>query len=75
METVLQGTNEVVCYLDDLLVTGTSKQEHFQNLEVLCRLKHWGFGLKKQSVSTYNPLLNSWGLRLILMIYMRQQQR
>ena len=30
METVLQGAKGVVCYLDDMLVTGSTKQEHLK---------------------------------------------
>ena len=32
MEIVLQGAKGVVCYLDDILVTGASEQEHLQNV-------------------------------------------
>ena len=39
METILQGLTKVQCYIDDILVTGTSEQEHLHNLEeVLKRL-------------------------------------
>ena len=37
-----------VCYLDDILVTGETKQEHLQNLEeVLSRLREHGVKLKQ----------------------------
>jgi len=33
MDTVLQGLLGVVCYLDDIIVTGKNKSEHMFNLE------------------------------------------
>ena len=33
MDAILQGMPSVICYLDDLLVTWTSDQEHLQNLQ------------------------------------------
>ena len=33
MDAILQGMPSVICYLDDLLVTGASDQEHLQNLQ------------------------------------------
>ena len=49
MDAILQGMPSVICYLDDLLVTGTSDQEHLQNLQqVLSRLKEQGIKLKKE---------------------------
>ena len=39
METILQGLPNIQCYIDDILITGTSEQEHIHNLEeVLKRL-------------------------------------
>ena len=39
MDQTLQGMEKVTCYLDDLLITGTSDEEHLINLsEVLQRL-------------------------------------
>ena len=39
MDVVLQGLPKVICYLDDILVTGTSEEEHLENVEkVLQRL-------------------------------------
>ena len=43
METILQGMPQVICYLDDILVTGRTEIEHTKNLEeVLCRLQEHG---------------------------------
>ncbi len=48
MDAILQGVPHVVCYIDDILVTGPTKQEHLQNLEeVLRRLLHHGVKVKK----------------------------
>ena len=48
MDTILQGVPGVICYLDDILVTGKSDGEHFHNLEeVLKRLQHHGVRLRK----------------------------
>ena len=52
MDAILQGVPSVICYLDDLLVTGASDREHLQNLQqVLSRLKEQGVKLKKEKCS------------------------
>ena len=49
MDTILQGIPHVICYLDDILVTGTSQEDHLQNLgEVFTRLQRYGFRLRKE---------------------------
>ena len=48
MDTVLQGIPGVICYIDDILVTGKDEKEHLERLEeVLQRLAKHGFRLKK----------------------------
>ena len=48
IDSILQGVPNVICYLDDILVTGHSTDEHLRNLEeVLRRLKEHGIKLKK----------------------------
>jgi len=43
MDQVLQGLKQVVWYLDDILITGESEDEHLKNLEeVLARLEKFG---------------------------------
>ena len=47
MDTILQGIPNVLCYLDDILITGLSEKEHLQNLEeVLKRLQQHGIKVK-----------------------------
>ena len=48
MESILQGIAGVIVYIDDILVTGSSKEEHNQRLEeVLSRLEKAGLRLRK----------------------------
>ena len=37
IENILQGVNHVCVYLDDILVTGTTEEEHLQNLDQFCQ--------------------------------------
>ena len=48
METILAGIPRVLVYLDDILITGSSQEEHVSNLkEVLSRLQQAGLRLRK----------------------------
>ena len=33
MDTILQGLPRVICYIDDILLTGSTDEEHYSNLE------------------------------------------
>ena len=45
MDIILQG---VICYIDDILITGANDKDQYQNLEeVLRRLKHHGITARK----------------------------
>ena len=47
MDKILQGMPQVICYIDDILITGKDDREHFANLEeVLRRLRERGLRLK-----------------------------
>ena len=49
MDNMLQGIPHVICYIDDILVTGSNNGEHLHNLaRVFERLSHHGFHLKKE---------------------------
>ena len=70
METLLQGIPQVSVYLDDILVTGSTEQEHLANLtQVLQRLQAAGMRLKPQkcaflldSVSYLGHVISAEGL-------------
>ena len=48
IESILQGIPNVSLYLDDILITGKSDEEHLRNLEeVLSRLEKAGIRLKR----------------------------
>ena len=62
METLLQGIPRVLVYLDDILVTGTSTEEHMSNLKVvLSRLQEAGLRLRKDKCEFMVPAVQYLG--------------
>ena len=60
MESLLQGMDQVVVYIDDILIAGRTQAEHLKKLdEVMQRLKEAGTRLKKSAVSS-SLALNTW---------------
>lgn len=56
MENILKGLQGVCVYLDDILVTGKSAEEHMANLRaVLLRLQESGVTLKKEKCKFFLP--------------------
>ena len=56
METLLQGIPGVFIYINDILITGRTNEEHLKHLaEVLLRLKEAGMRLKREKFA-YNLL-------------------
>ena len=56
IENILQGLKRVCVYIDDILVIGTSEDDHLKNLdEVLQRLKNAGLRLKKEKCNLMLP--------------------
>ena len=49
MENLLQGIQGVCVYIDDILISGRTDEEHLEHLdEVICRLAEAGMRLKKR---------------------------
>ena len=62
MESVLQGIPKVVVYLDDILITGETEEEHLKILdEVLERLEKAGLRVKKPKCRFMVPSVNYLG--------------
>ena len=54
METIFQELTKVQCYIDDILVTGTSEQEPLHNLEeVLKCLSEYGIRVKREKCAFF----------------------
>ena len=54
MDSILQEMSHVICYIDDILITGTTAAEHDNNLEeVLKRIQEHGVCLKQEKCSFF----------------------
>ena len=68
MDMILQGIPHVIYYIDDVLVTGKTEEEHLQNLtQVLHRVKGQGMWLKEAKCAFFREKLNTLDIRLMLM--------
>ncbi|XP_064464403.1 uncharacterized protein K02A2.6-like isoform X2 [Ornithodoros turicata] len=62
MENVLKGLPKVCCYLDDLLITGSTPEEHLANLDaVLKRLVERGIRVKRNKCYFFEDSLEYLG--------------
>jgi hypothetical protein len=67
MDTLLQG---VMCYIDNILVTGKSQDEHLQKLEeVLTRLLKHGVKVGKNKCSFLQPSVEYLGHQIDSMLW------
>ena len=65
MESLMQGLPHVVVYIDDILVTGATQQEHLHTLEeVLSRLEKAGARLKREKCKFMLPSVEYLGHRI-----------
>ena len=62
MDAILQGLPQVICYFNDILVTGATDDEHLQNSEeVLTRLQQHGIRLKREKCQFMKELVDYLG--------------
>lgn len=62
MDGMLQGIPHCICYLDDILVTGRTAEEHRQNLEmVLSRLQERGMRLRQDKCRLFQDSVDYLG--------------
>ena len=65
MDVILQGMKHVMCYIDDILVTGANEKEHLNHLEeVLKRLQHHGLKVKKDKCALFQDSVEYLGHRI-----------
>eukprot|EP00731_Ephydatia_muelleri_P017067 Em0010g165a len=65
MDVILQGMKHVMCYIDDILVTGSTEKEHFIQLEeVLKRLQHHGLKVKKDKCALFQDSVQYLGHKI-----------
>jgi hypothetical protein len=65
MDKLLQGHQNALCYLDDLLVTGSSTEDHLNNLHrVLATLQEAGIKLHPSKCSFMQPSVEYLGHRI-----------
>ena len=68
MDIIVKGIESLICYIDDILVTNTTDEEHLDRLEeVLMRLKEYGLRAKKANAISSKLLLTIWVIRLMLL--------
>ena len=65
MDTVLQGLSHVICYLDDILITGANDEEHLRNVElVLERLRKHGVRARREKCDSLSKAVEYLGHRV-----------
>ena len=82
MDIIVKGIESLICYIDDILVTDTTDEEHLDRLEeVLMRLKEYGLRAKKNkcyffqaSVDYLGHQIDAVGLRTEIMHSWRKKR-
>ena len=62
MDAILQSLSRAICYIDDILVTRVSEEEHLHNLEeVLKRLRQHGVRVKAEKCAYFQDTVEFLG--------------
>ncbi|KAJ7995326.1 hypothetical protein DPEC_G00243390 [Dallia pectoralis] len=62
MDQILSGVPGVLCYLDDILVTGKDEEEHLRNLDAtLKRLRDYGLRVRKDKCAFFQSSIEYLG--------------
>ena len=65
MEQIIQGLPGVQVYLDDILCTGATEQEHLSNLDkLLTRLEQFGLRVKRSKCEFFKPSITYLGHKI-----------
>ena len=65
MDTILQGIPGVICYIDDILITGKDRESHIQSLtEVLKRLRYYNIRASKEKCAFLRKSLEFLGHKI-----------
>jgi len=74
MDSILQGVEGVACYIDDIIITGKTDEEHLEHLEeVLRRLLRHGVHVKQAKCDSYSPVWTSLGTVWTLKVFTPQR--
>ena len=76
-DQILQGIDDILCYLDDILVSGKTEKEHLENLQkVFQRLQEHGLHVKKSKCSFMKTsVYATWTTASMQMVFMRLTTR
>ena len=65
MNAILQGLPHVQCYIDNIIITGSSEEEHLHNVEeVLKQLSHYGIRLKEDKCAFFKDKVEYLGHKI-----------
>ena len=75
MEGLLRDIPSAIAYIDDILVTGKTEEEHLNNLDKVLTHLEEDLTLKKKNVSLFSRKLSTWVTQYHQKVYNRQRPR
>ena len=76
MSIVLQGCTGVVYYIDDILVTGRTREEHEKNLQmVFSRLQQFGLHVKLSKCQFFQDSMTYLGHKSLVKVFNQPKNR